>query len=370
MYSFATFVKPVLPKLEDGYMSRVQSETTLLRKNLDAYGLQLPAPLGLALNAHVHERRERCEGRPMMGECAPFLIGPLFSITGSAVRSVAYPWLLMYEYSLLLDDLVDTARSNRSNETILSQVLLATSVSEFRNVVGDEVSIWNAYATYRDEWLNAMLHEVNSPADGTDQFSEDAILQHGKKAAIVKFCAACMVFLDKGRLLTVREEQAIDCFCSGVQMLDDVADITEDFLDHRDSILLGDIYDWIQKHCSYCDNNSTGSQSSCLVAGLVYSGAVSRAWRTAADCFDTALGLLNGCENEVSFFFVNLARRCRHEAQLLDVDIKALPPLDPPFICEYIGEEYSARRFLDSSRVPESWRRILERIKTGPKASQ
>ena len=322
----------------------------------------------IVLDAHITERKKRSEGRAMLGLYTPFFIGSLFSISESAVRAISRPWILMYEYSLILDDLIDTVRVNRSEETVLSQLLLTSALSEFKGLAGNGSDLWRAFNTCHCEWLGAMLEqdweEYNSAL-----LNESAVLQHGKKASIAKFCAQSLLLMDKGRLLSPREDVALDYFCAGVQLLDDVADVIEDLREHRASPLLRQIDLWNRRHRFGNVNRDSihCGHTEMILNGLVYSGAVSRTWRAAAKCFDFGLTHLAAHDGDAFLYFADLAARCRFEADLLESDVSELKTLNPGFA--WVAE-LSIEDPLGSHDMFSEWRRAMKRIEAGPKCSQ
>src|SRR6267142_6314194 len=67
----------------------------------------LPVPFNEIIKDHYIARVVRAEDRYMLGEYAPFFLADIFHIPDSLTHNIVIPWLMLYEHSLLVDDIID-----------------------------------------------------------------------------------------------------------------------------------------------------------------------------------------------------------------------------------------------------------------------
>jgi len=353
-----------------GYISSLQDKIEKLRNNLYSYSKYYPAPLDSILVNHYQERLRCADKQPMIGEYGAFIIGDLLSIEPRITEYLAFPWLLLYEYSLLLDDLLDKSRSHWSHELLLSQMLLESSLNEYRKLLGDNQQVWSAYESYRRESIDGMLYEIEWSTRIKKHSGSEVIIQQGRKAAMVKFCAASMVCLDNNRTLTPKEEKGIDHLCAGIQLLDDSTDALEDHMAGRMNILLEETYEWFKKNIFNSISNIHpkdigGNQ---LMVGLVYSGGISRSWKTATEQLDKAIELLADKGSQVANYLNAISIRCRKSSIIIDEALEANPELQEVFFRALAKGDRFTMTEINSEKLSEVWRKIAGLINDGPKA--
>ncbi len=352
------------------FLSTFQTKVKSLRQDLYRHAQSFPSPLNSTLINHYEERVRRACGLPMLGEYAPFMMGDLLIIKPRTIELLNFPWLLLYEYTLLLDDVIDQPRKFSQRELVLSQMLLASSLDEFKRVLGDSQQLWAAYYSYQREWLIGSLHEMDLSSHEKTSFPSEVISQQARRAAIAKFCAASLLFLDQHRLPTPREESGIDHFCAGIMVLDDLTDVLEDHIEGRRNFLLETTREWSNANIPRESITWTTLSIDQLTIGLVYSGAISRSWKAAADEIDKALGIFSDSESQTANYFRSISIHCRRSARLIDDATTILPKFRQELLHPQTIQQQSNIIEMGSAILRQSWKTVINLIEDGPKACQ
>jgi len=370
MNNLAIKVKEQLNVVDIRQLSFLQTNLEELRNSLYNYASTLPTQLNDVLINHYNERLSRADGRPMLGECAIFLLGDLFSIKQHIVDEITFPWSLLYDYNLLIDDLIDDTRPNWPQELLLSQILLESSLSSFRDVLGNDNSIWNLYDSYRSEFTYGILHEIKWSSGDDRRFHDDTVIQQGRKAAMVKFCAAGLIYQDKHRLLTLKEEQFIDHICAGIQLLDDLTDVFEDHSNGRINILLEDTYEWLRKNGFKNILHTQKIDNELLIFGLFYSGAIERLWKAASEQIDKAIRIFPFLNNQTIDYFKHLSLRCKQSSDNINIATKIAPIFPNSLKIPKLERENELEVSFRTRQLSALLKEIMKHINDGPKASQ
>jgi len=292
-----------------------------LRRRLYDYAEKLPSPLNETLTEHYNTRLKSTEGKPMLGEYAAFLIGGLYDINISTIMDISYPWLLLYEYCLLLDDIIDKNNEDLTNKILLSQMLLNKSRIEFKRIIGQTSRSWESFDIHFEEWIYAMLHELNLSKNEHTEFKPDNIIEQGRKASVVKFCASCILRLSNNRDLSPVEKVSLDNICAGIQLLDDLDDYLEDHAAGRKNFLLLETYRWLE------NNHTRNSQISLdeLRFGMIYSGSLERTWSLASSYIMNGISKFENKHSDVYYYFSNLALECQNSCNTVCNILKSAP---------------------------------------------
>ncbi|MEX1138903.1 MAG: hypothetical protein WEF53_06140 [Bacteroidota bacterium] len=352
------------------YFSVFQGDVKILRESLYRYAETLPPPLTLTLINHYEERIKRAQGLPMLGEYTPFILGDLFNLKPEVFDKITLPWFLMYEYTLLLDDLIDLPRISVQRELALSQVLLSSSFNEFRRILGDDESLWTTIDSYLHQWLVGSLHEVDSGDMREEWYGQEALRQQGRRAAIAKLCAAALVYLDQKRLPTAHEERGLDHFCSGFMLLDDLADVHEDYKEGRQNSLLETTREWFRTTVPETTIPWRHLSIHQLTVGLIYSGSISRSWNAASEEIEKGLACFSDSKSQIVDFFTSLSVSCRDSSRLIDEIVGDLLPSSHELLVTESQEQRSKVIELGSAMLKNSWEKILRQVEDGPKACQ
>lgn len=266
-----------------------------LKTSLKEFSTELPNALRTALQDHFRERLAFARGQPMLGEFAGFLFADLLGVPNAVADRLALPWLLLYQHSLLADDLVDRPQAYDGEHVLLSHVLLVEALDQYRRILGEDHQLWRDYANHYRRWVDGMLSERQWSKDGRLPDWDAAIAKQGEKAAIAEFCATALAFGDSRRQLTAREAEGVSHICVAVQLMDDLADLWEDHQEQRLNVLLGETYRWSRVNGRPLDASPDFKQ---VMASALESGAMAKCWadvsthmRAAVRCFSARGGL-------------------------------------------------------------------------------
>lgn len=364
-YSTVSFISDPL------HLSFLNRKVEENRKLFVEYAKSLPSPLEKILLAHYNDRLIKAGDNPMLGEYAPFMLGDLLSINEKFVDQLSFPWFLLYEYSLLLDDLLDNkSRDDWKYELLVSQILLDYSVGCFKIIFGQDQYISSSFDNYRKESVESMLVEMSKSLIMKSEISDQAILDQGRKAAFVKFCATTMVYLDKRRELSRNEQSGIDALCCGIQLLDDVHDVIEDHISGQMNILLNEVYTWFQKKNLLTSSLSTieniGIQQ--LIIGLVYSRGLTKSWDLASEYLNLGLNYFHEKETKSYSFLHDLSVKCSVSSTTLNGLINSDARLRELLLLALTKGEIETHITINTLNN-YTWLKIKEFFKTGPKAS-
>jgi len=198
------------------------------------------------LHQHFRERLNRSQNAIMIGEFAPYIFGDLLGISEANIKKAALPWLFLYEYSLLIDDLIDKNRPKWNLELLTSQVLLDISIRKFLEVVNYNQDFMNFLSKYRTETYGGILKEFSLSKYKYIQSSSETVVNQGRKSAFVKLLVYVLIKLEYSRAPTTIEEEQFDKICSAIQLLDDLTDFYEDYEESRTNLLLANTLNWLK----------------------------------------------------------------------------------------------------------------------------
>lgn len=253
----------------------------------------LPGPFNKIVKDHYIARVVRAEDRYMLGEYAPFFLADLFQISASLPERISIPWLTLYEHSLLVDDIVDITERNWPQQLFASQLLFDDVLSLWRERFHKYPDLWRSFCKYHEEGISAASMELMSGED-LPQASlglSDIHISMGRKAALVKFCAATFSIEERGRVLTSIEESAIDKLCAGVQLLDDLSDCVEDYKNDRYTYPLNLAFRRLQLSDSVATTYLLNSDQ--VLFAVMVSGAASHVADLVRHYFEDGLASLN-----------------------------------------------------------------------------
>jgi len=281
----------------------------------------LPVELKTCLINHFKERVKRADGTLMLGEYAPFILGNLFSISIESINKVAFPWFLMYEYSLLLDDLIDKKRKDWQNELLSSQLVLDKSYREFFVSINNRNQLFDSLEKYRNQSVKSMLCEKEWSETGYIANLDNSIILQGRKASLVKFCVSYMFNLETNRVITSKEEEVLDNICAGIQLLDDLTDFHEDFSESRINLLLNTTLKWLNSHYPNIENSKLSNDQ--LISALILSQSVNTSLEFSGHLLKSINELINRSPlNSGSFdYFSDLAEQCLQKSSFIDCEI-------------------------------------------------
>lgn len=194
-----------------------------IRSTYFNYLEQLPEPLNDRAKQHYIDRLVRSDGRHMLGEYVPHFLGDILDIPSEIIERFTIPWFTLYHHSLLLDDIVDLPNLFGPEHILLSQILLQDFLLSAQPWFSRYPGLVKLFHGYQSESFLATFSELQGDFELYDP------INMGRKAALVKFCAAVMNFDAVGFAISEQEETSFDKLCAGIQLLDDLTDCTEDY---------------------------------------------------------------------------------------------------------------------------------------------
>ncbi len=340
---------------EINYLENIKLDIDFIRKEFYDFTDKCNLLIGNALVNHFEDRKQRAGEILMLGEYVPFVFGELFNISKKNIRKVAFPWFLMYEYSLLLDDLLDEDREQWKVELIASQYLLDKSYSSFFNQLGKASFLLDKYNLYREQSFEGMLAEIDM------ENNIGSILLQGRKSALVKFCIASLIELEYNRSISSKEEQVIDNICSAIQLIDDLTDFKEDYSKNQVNLLLRTSLNWLK--------NKYGIRKRLNVEQLIFAMLFSNSISTSLEFSEYLLNKINknievNSLNQYSInYFDSISKDCS----------KCLYKFDRlTEVHKFNEEDFYEMLFTNKNsniKVKDMWNRVLEEVKLLPKAS-
>lgn len=304
--------------VKESFLNSIKPHVLCIRSQFHDFALKLKPELGKILIDHFNERLERANNTLMLGEYAPFILGDLFSVSKSTINKVAFPWFLMYEYSLLLDDLLDKEREYWQLELLSSQILLDNTFKEFIEVANNKFNIFTSFNKYRNESVDSLVNELKWSNDGFIENIDSAIIIQGRKAALVKFCISYMINIDKTRNISEVEETTLDNICAGIQLLDDLTDFIEDHNEGRTNVMLSSIFKWVEKNYPMINRDNINNEQ--LIAGLILSQSLNITLEFSHYLLKSVNKMI--CENKANLgsieYFNDLAENCLQKGMQVD----------------------------------------------------
>jgi hypothetical protein len=330
----------------------------------------LPNVLSQRLIEHYSDRIKRANGQSRLGEQAVSIFSDLLSISKKSSMIVETPWLLLYEHALLIDDLLDVKGNQQSYDIILSQILLDKAYRKIIAIVDSNDVILQLFESYRQESWAAMVQEIEWSERRSIPKSNTILIQQGRKAALAKFCATLLFYVEKKSILTSKQEKGIDLLCSGIQMLDDLDDFLEDYEQGRRNFILHSAIKWLRQKTGYQNYKSKSFGPCQLHVAIILSFSVNRAWTIAAKKIKLALALLDPpIKSKTTIYFNSLYEDCIRSSSTLLQLVKSGGLEWSRVELALQGGESLLSEELASGRLSQLWREICNQLTLGPKCS-
>lgn len=356
---------------ELSYLDSLEPKINRLRTKFYIYANTLQYPINEILINHFNERLKKANGTPMLGEYTVYVLGDIFSISEEIIEENSFPWFILYEYSLLLDDLLDKNRSNWQLELLTSQLLLDKSFKEYIKVIKNNKYIVETFDLYRNQSINSMIYELNWSKKDMIKETNKALNIQGRKSALMKFCVSCLVMKEKDRMLNEIEEKSLDNLCAGIQLLDDLTDVLEDHKEGRMNILLQETYIWLNNNLFNQDTDSRQNDITVdqLITGLIYSGSINNTLEVASELINKTVELdHNKGRMEALNFLKNISSECINSSKELDELLLKNSKYKQILISQNSTGNHSSRFTIENNGVNKFWQQILEYFKIMPKA--
>lgn len=349
------------------YLSLFEKEINKVRKEFYSFTDSLNNPINEILKNHFKERLNRLENVPMLGEYSVLVFGELFSISKKIIQENLLPWFLLYEYSLLLDDLLDKKRLNWELELLASQIVLDKSLSEYLKVIGNNELAFKTFEKFRRQSVDSMIYEILWSKNRLVNSTDISVNIQGQKASLLKFCITSLITRKDNRLLSIDEEKSLNDLCAGIQLLDDLTDIFEDHQEGRMNIVLQETYKWIYKNSQMKTFNEIDYNH--LTIGLIYSGNLNITLDIASDLISRAIDLnwVNKKSHAYSFL-KHLIIDCKTSSEKFDRLLEN-SNLNSLMITTTFNSSNVAKSISESHELETLWKKINEYLKFIPKAS-
>lgn len=353
---------------EYNYLNQFSDKIILLRKSLFRFAKELPSPLNEHLVIHYQKRLELASSSPMLGEYAVFLISDLFNIPSNNIDQLAFPWLLLYHYCLMLDDILDNPQQNNYHTLLTSQLLFQSAIKEYNKIFHDNNSLWESFDNCYRQWFDAMLFELQQDLSHKNKINGINYLQQGRKAALVKFCANSLFLLFKKRQLNNEESECLDNLCCGIQLLDDITDIEYDYGMGVSNTLTLQIKKWLSQTHSSSTVNIAELTNSQLKIALLFSGAISSSLKTSIHYLNHGLTLSQNSKSITSAYFNQIIEKCVNNNILIE---KLLEDVSNDKVNILLKNELWTENniyHIESVKIKTIWENINSIIYNTPKA--
>ena len=205
------------------YVSYIEETRALYTEELATLP---PAMREIALR-RISVRTKRANGRQLLGECAPWLIADLLGIADvPAIRRLALSWLHVYFFVLMVDDLVDKPRDTiHPQDMIVGSLLFQRGLHALVRGGLCEEGLDAAFL----ETANAGLREVQGWRQRIQSFAPTPEMI-GQKLSLLRICARALMSLVNGRASASPSlDELLNQIGIGIQLLDDLTDLEEDF---------------------------------------------------------------------------------------------------------------------------------------------
>jgi hypothetical protein len=351
--------------VKDSFLKTIKPDVLNIRNQFYDFAKNLNSELGTILINHFNERIKRANETLMLGEYAPFIFGDLFKISYESINKVAFTWFLMYEYSLLLDDLLDKERENWKLELLSSQILLDNSFKKFFLAINNQIDIYNSFEKYRKESIDAMISELK--CSNMKSIRSNVIIQ-GRKAALVKFCVSYMINIDKKREISEEEESILDNICAGIQLLDDLTDFMEDHIEGRLNLMLSFVYNWIENNYQLYNRKNINNDQ--LIAGLIVSQSLNTTLEFSHNLLKSACQLKGNKKITTGSieYFNELAENCIIKSDQID-NILQIQKVNISKYMNCLFENVANKTYFNSENKEYMNNKFLEILSFVPKAS-
>jgi len=192
---------------------------------------QTPDRLREVVINNYEARLTRGNGRPMLGEYAPWLLSQVLPLRHHETPDrLAVPWMHLYAYTLFMDDVLDVDNKRDAAPLLIaSGLILQRGIASLYEVMpaGSEVRV--RLDTHFLEAAYAAIKEIEEHKQRVRRFSSDEVSQLGEKVSLLKLCATCLLMADGVSSIDGEVMIPVESLATGMQLLDDVADWEEDW---------------------------------------------------------------------------------------------------------------------------------------------
>lgn len=319
-------------QIESLFISKFKRDDFIVSPSmLNKYASSIPdRKLANRLINYYVERRNRSRSQPVMGEIALPMFAEMFGVNRIGDRYISDLWMLVYIHSLLLDDILDGQSSQPKFDLLLSQYLLDDAITVLYDLDPVRSIVWPAFLSCRRRSWKGILFELHAERGKIDPEESVRDILQGEKAAMAQFAATLITYASERRMLTQTEDDAVSSLCAGIQLLDDIGDLEEDFSWNRGNTLNDVVCQWLRNGCNLTEQElSEVRRPYCIPALVVFaalSGGLSQSWKRASMHLENALGLFaNRDQGQFSNIVESMIIGGRESADLLEAIVSSHP---------------------------------------------
>jgi hypothetical protein len=278
----------------------------------------LPREFETRLSSNYKNRIARANGKPLLGEYAPWLLVDLLPLNNPKVAlRIAPAWMNLYAYTLFVDDMLDTNTKNELSKSVLaSGLLLERGISALTDALPKDAKVRVKLDRYFLEAATATFKEITKHRERLSRYSQKDISRLGEKVALLKLCASCLLAADGAKSISNELLVPIESLATGAQLFDDVTDWQEDWRAGNYTYLLTRTFQRL-KNLGIAREPSQFSQAEVLI-GIVITGSLE-------DCLRRGLGYLNAVEtssyNKVDSVAKRLLEELIHENSIFQKEV-------------------------------------------------
>lgn len=302
-------------------------------------------------------RLENRDGAPLLGECAPWILSDILSIDSpKTAERVLSPWMDLYIYTLLLDDIIDTNDMHTSTPVLIASSLIAQR--GIRKLY--ETFPGNSWVSLKldecfIEMATAAIDEIQNHRNSVQTYSDNDIFDIGKKFSILHLCGAMLLADSRDKVPPDSILLPVSLLSSGMQLLDDITDWHDDWQIHNYTPLLTETFQFLNESSIFSESSQTNLSRNDILAAMILSGSLENSLLKATQMLTQMIELSSCHSHSVTarFFFQLLFEA----GSFRDLVIRAREKLSQEFI---IGDVSSGVPFAPCEKNP-SWIEEVDR---------
>lgn len=215
---------PLLPLTS--YTREVERTRAAFFTSMDSF----PVRVAESVRGHYLDKLSREKGRPTLGEYTPWMVSDLLGINNeAAVARVAIPWMNLYVYTVIIDNLIDrTGLKDSPALLVASGLLLERGLTGLRSLLPNE-HLYSEARTFLTEMAYAAVDEVQNHRHKVVGYTDDDVTRLGQKVAGLKLCGAYLLGLAPRNTTRGNDLRVLDVLGTAMQLLDDLGDWEEDW---------------------------------------------------------------------------------------------------------------------------------------------
>ncbi len=286
-------------------------EIANMRKSLFRAASDFPIPLRNSVVDNYNNRIQRANGKPLLGEYAPWILADVLNIkSNSAVHDIVPSWMNLYAYTLFVDDFLDRGSKTETVPILLaSGLLLQRGLSGFFKKFPANESVRIRVDDCFVETAGAVMEELARHKQKLSHFTTCNVDRIGRKVGFLKLCATGLLAADGRPDEDVKDLLIpIEYLATGMQLLDDITDWEEDWRAENYSFLLTKTFSILREMGVEKAQNLQSLTKTEVFVAIIITGSLEK-------CLARALGYLQRIKA------LNVYRRPSRATQMLDAII-------------------------------------------------